>query len=75
MVHVQLETGGTADVFLVDEDSSSIGGKQQQYALKKVGMYQCFFFNRNVGQVTPKIMHLHFLKKNPDQSIQKTFNF
>ena len=35
---------------------------------------QCFFFSRNVGQVTPKIIYFHYLIKYfPDQSIQKTF--
>ena len=39
---------------------------------------QCFFFSRNIGQVTPKIIYFHYLIKYfPDQSIPKNilFNF
>ena len=35
---------------------------------------QCFFFSRNIGQLTPKIIYFHYLKKYfLDLSIQKTF--
>ena len=35
---------------------------------------QCFFFSRNIGKVTPKIIYIHYLSKYfPDQSVQKTF--
>ena len=34
---------------------------------------QCFFFSRNIGKVTPKMIYFYYLKKYfPDQSIQKT---
>ena len=34
--------------------------------------HQCFFYGRNTGQVTPKIMYFNYLKTyRPDQSIQK----
>ena len=36
---------------------------------------QCFVFSRNIGQVTPKIIYFHDLKKSYlDQSIQYVFN-
>ena len=39
-----------------------------------IGLEQCFFFSRNIGKVTPKMIYLDYLKKYfPDQSIQKTF--
>ena len=35
---------------------------------------QWFFFSRNIGQVTPKIIYFHYLKNSfLDQSIQKIF--
>ena len=38
--------------------------------------YQCFFFSRSIGYVTPKIIHFHYLKKYfLDQSIQYIFLF
>ena len=36
---------------------------------------QWFFFSRNIGQLTPKIIYFHYLKKSfLDQSIQKKIN-
>ena len=39
---------------------------------KYTGVCQCFLFSRSIGQVTPKIIYFHYLKKPfLDQSIQK----
>ena len=36
---------------------------------------QCFNLRRNIGQVNPKIIYFHNLKKNLDQSIQNNILF
>ena len=41
-------------------------------ALKVVSIKQWFFYSRNNGLVTPKIIHFHYPKKHSlDRSIQK----
>ena len=36
------------------------------------GVGQCFFFSRNIGDVTPKIIYFHYLKNHfLDQSTPK----
>ena len=41
---------------------------------KRTEADQCFFFSRNIGEVTLKIIYFHYLKKCfLDQSIQKIF--
>ena len=37
------------------------------------GAHQCFYFSRNLGYVTPKIIYFRYLKLSSlDQSVQKT---
>ena len=42
---------------------------------QEINNNQCFFFSRNIGQLTPKIIYFHYvIKYFLDQSIQKIFN-
>ena len=57
--------------------AESVGLMQIQVHLSPV-ICQCFFFSRNIGQVTLKIIYIRYLIKYfPDESIQKNilFNF
>ena len=48
------------------------GMKYFGIAILVAGELQCFLFSRNTGQLTPKIIYFHYLKKPfLDQSIQK----
>ena len=52
--------------------------RERFFAVRNADLQQCFLFSRNIGELTPKIIILHYLKKSfLDQSIQKCilFNF
>ena len=52
--------------------SRSHVGEAQANSMQASSRNQYFFFSRNIGYVTPKIMYFYYLKKYLlDQSVQK----